>query len=335
MALYRQLNFENGYQYRNDNERGYLSHDKYPVQNTDYIGKYICIRYKSEYHEEINQRFHIPSGYYDSYIYPENSGLRNIFFRILRWDTEEPFRAILINTLGEVIVAYTTELEEHLYDLTDSMILTATQSRAENKGYEYLILNETDDADLFFDRLYYEKVKLYGKQREELIGLQVWTEYEKDFALPRSADVLKYKNNHQYKLSDETKEEMIRRNPVLFAYSFTDEIFDSFPYHYNPHEKGKIDDSRRAINRAIVIRADYSDCIEPEYVVMELLETGKVRFVTQHEANLYYLVENIEENHTIEQPFDFTPVYNIVSNYFYRIDTGGEPEEDSDEGDNT
>ena len=153
--IYRQTNNENGYQLRNLTERGYLSHDRYPEQNMEFIGKVLLIRHKNTYLQEINQRFHIPEGYYDDYIYPENSGLRNIFFRIVRWDMSEPHRAILINKYWHVIVTYTTELEENLYDLRGSMILSATLSAAKRKGLDYLVLNETDDPDLFFDKLYY------------------------------------------------------------------------------------------------------------------------------------------------------------------------------------
>lgn len=326
--LYRQTNNENSYQVRNTTEIGYLSHDKYPAQNTDYIGKWLCVRYKNEEYKEVNQRFHIPEGYYDDYIYPENSGLRNIFFRIIRWDLEEPFRAMLINTFGQVLVTYTDKLKNDLYDLTDSKILKATQNCARRKGIEYLILNETDDPDLFFDKLYYEDVKVYPLQDSKFISLKVWSEYDKDLYESRELDVLQYKNNNNYKLSKETMEEMIKRNPIL--YELPESIYDSFPYYYNPHEKGKIDDSRRAINTGYVIRADYDDYISPEFVVLEELGNQKIRFVTQHEANFYYCIDDLDK------PKDFTKlseIYQYISNRLNDIDDGLEREEEEESDD--
>ena len=318
--IYRQTNNENGYQLRNLTERGYLSYDRYPKQKTDYLNKYILIRYKSEYYQELNQRFHIPEGYYDDYIYPENSGLRNLFFRIIRWDETEPFRAILINKLGHVIVTYTYELEESIYDLNDSMILKATESYCNRKNLDYLKLNETDDPDLFFDKLYYEKVKVYPVQKESMIGLRVYSEYDNDLKLDRSEDVLQYKNRKKFKLSEIEIWEMIERNPKL--YGLTDEVICSFPSYYNPHIKTKIDESRRAINIGYVIRADVHDYIEPEFVVMEYL-SDSIRFVTQHEANFFYRIEDLyDKNKLITKETDMRPIVDLLEPYLAYINPG-------------
>lgn len=298
--MFKQTNLDNSFQIRNSSEMGYLSHDKYPTQNTEYIGKYICVRHKTQYNQMLNQRFHIPERVYDEYIYPENSGRRR-FFQILRWDTEEPFRAILINDSGEVLVAYTTDLEESLYDLVGSKIHISTISRAEKYGYDYLVINETDDPDLFFDKLFYEKTNQFNVQDERYLGIEVWSEYDADLSLKRDVSVLDYKN--KYDLSDETMKIMIKRDPIL--YSMPDEIFKSFPYYYNLREKSYADNARRAINRGYVIRADAHGSVDPEFVVMEVMEDNSVRFVTQHEARFFYNEEVMETR----------DVYSLVREY--------------------
>lgn len=299
--MYRQTNLDNSFQLRNPTEMGYLSNDKYPTQNEEYLGKYICVRHKTQYNQMLNQRFHIPAITYDEYIYPENSGRRR-FFQILRWDMEEPFRAILMNNSAEVIVTYTTQLENDLYDLTDSKMLAATITRAEMKGYEYLILNETSDPDLFFDKLYYEKVNFIGIQDEPYLGMEVRTEYDIDLSLEKDDRMLQNRNIYN-KLSNDTMKQMIRRNPIL--YSMPEEIFNSYPYYYSWRDKSYADNSRRAINKGYIIRADKQGSVEPELVVMEVLDDNSVRFVTQHEARFFYNTENM----------DTQDVYNLVRRY--------------------
>lgn len=299
--MYRQTNLDNSFQLRNPTEMGYLSNDKYPTQNEEYLGKYICVRHKTQYNQMINQRFHIPAVTYDEYIYPENSGRRR-FFQILRWDMEEPFRAILMNNSAEVIVTYTTQLENDLYDLTDSNMLAATMTRAEMKGYEYLILNETSDSDLFFDKLYYEKVNFIGIQDEPYLGMEVRSEYDIDLSLEKDDRMLQNRNIYN-KLSNDTMKQMIKRNPIL--YSMPEEIFNSYPYYYSWRDKSYADNSRRAINKGYIIRADKQGSVEPELVVMEVLDDNSVRFVTQHEARFFYNTENM----------DTQDVYNLVRRY--------------------
>lgn len=287
--MYRQTNLDNSFQLRNTTEMGYLSNDKYPTQNEEYLGKYICIRHKTEYNQMLNQRFHIPEGDFDEYIYPENSGRRR-FFQILRWDTEEPFRAILMNNSGEVIVTYTTQLENDLYDLIGSRIYNATTTRAGMKDYEYLVLNRTYDPDLFFDKLYYEKVNFIGIQDEPYLGLQVWSEYDTDLSLEKNDQMLQNRNKYG-KLSESTMKQMVRRNPKL--YSLPEEIFNSYPHYYSWRDKSYADNSRRAINKGYIIRADKQGSVEPELVVMEVLADDSVRFVTQHEARFFYNTDNM------------------------------------------
>ena len=287
--MYRQTNLDNSFQLRNTTEMGYLSNDKYPTQNEEYLGKYICVRHKTEYNQMLNQRFHIPEGDFDEYIYPENSGRRR-FFQILRWDNEEPFRAILMNNSGEVIVAYTTQLENDLYDLVGSRIYNATTTRARMKDYEYLVLNRTYDPDLFFDKLYYEKVNFIGIQDEPYLGLQVWSEYDTDLSLEKNDQMLQNRNKYG-KLSESTMKQMVRRNPKL--YSLPEEIFNSYPHYYSWRDKSYADNSRRAINKGYIIRADKQGSVEPELVVMEVLSDDSVRFVTQHEARFFYNTDNM------------------------------------------
>ena len=300
--MYRQTNLDNSFQLRNPTEMGYLSNDKYPTQNEEYLGKYICVRHKTQSNQMLNQRFHIPAVTYDEYIYPENSGRRR-FFQILRWDMEEPFRAILMNNSAEVIVTYTTQLENDLYDLGGSKMLEATKTRAGMKGYEYLILNQTYDPDLFFDRLFYEKVNYIGVQDEPYLGMKVWSEYDTDLSLEKDENTMLINRNKYGKLSEETMKRMVRMDPIL--YSLPEEIFNSYPYYYSWRDKSYADNSRRAINQGYIIRADKQGSVEPELVVMEVLSDNSVRFVTQHEARFFY---NTEDMRTRD-------VYELVRSY--------------------
>ena len=106
-------------------------------------------------------------------------------------------------------------------------------------------------------------------------------------------------NRNKYgKLSKETREEMIKRDPIL--YSMPEEIFNSYPYYYSWRDKSFADNSRRAINKGFIIRADKQGSVEPEVVVMEVMDNRTVRFVTQHEARFFYDTEEMETNNPLE-----------------------------------
>lgn len=49
--MIRLANDINGFFDRNDNNMMYISHSKYPKQNTEYIGKWTALRFKSEYND--------------------------------------------------------------------------------------------------------------------------------------------------------------------------------------------------------------------------------------------------------------------------------------------
>ena len=85
--------------------------------------------------------------------------------------------------------------------------------------------------------------------------------------------------------------QMVRRNPKL--YSLPEEIYNSYPHYYSWRDKSYADNSRRAINKGYIIRADKQGSVEPELVVMEVLENDSVRFVTQHEARFFYNTDNM------------------------------------------
>lgn len=305
--MYRQTNDENSFQVRNSSERGYLSHDKYPEQKEEYLGKYICLRYKPYMSQEVNNRFKVPTcREYKYYIYPEKTG-RQTFFEILRWDNEEPFRAILMSTRGEVICSYTTLLEEQLYDLVPSVIYSGTLETAAKKNYDYLVLNETDDKVLFFNKLYNEHVHLFPKQDLRLLGVEVISQYDKDLSLPKTTEgVINVQNDHRF--TTEMKAQMDRMNPLL--YCMPQELYESYPHWYDVHEPTYIDNPIRAINHGYIIRADIQGSVEPELVVMEVLKNGKLRFVTQYDAVFYYKTGTETPVHDIHNMLLDT--YNLV-----------------------
>lgn len=305
--MYRQTNDENSFQVRNTTDVGYLSHDKYPAQKEEYLGKYICLRYKSYISQEINNRFKVPTcKEYMFYAYPEKTGIQT-FFEILRWDTEEPFRAILMSTRGEVICTYTKLLEEQLYDLVPSIIYNSTLEQAAEKNITYQTLNETDNKILFFNKLYNEKIHLYPEQDIRLLGVEVISEYDTDLSLPKNTEgVINKKNDHRF--TAEMKAQMDKMDPLL--YCMPEEIYRSYPHWYDVHEPSYIDNPIRAINHGYIIRADIQGSIEPELVVMEVLKNNTLRFVTQYEARFYYQTGTEKKVHDIHNAL--LDVYNFV-----------------------
>lgn len=294
--MIRQTNNENGFYVRNTTDNGYLSHDKYPSQKTSYVGKYICLRYRSYLEQEPNNRFRIPTlKKYKDYNYPKQSG-RRTFFKILRWDLVEPYRVILMSTRGEIIVTKTSLLESELYDLIGSEIYEGTIEEAIKKGYEYLLLNIAVDEALFFEKLSAETCHLYPRQDERLLGVEVISQYQNDLSLPKDTEgVINIKND--YTFTPQMKAKMIEMNPRLFG--VPDELFQSFPHLHNTYSQSYENNPIRAFNKGYIIRADLQGSgLDPQLVVMEVLEDS-VRFVTQAEAKFYYNADEVRTKEDI------------------------------------
>lgn len=156
-------------------ERITFTHNTYPKQKTEYLNTKIRLRYFDEYEGKgIHNRFWINGiKYPDARKHYEQ--LKAVYFVILRWDTEYPFRAILMNNRGEVIVANSTELESMVFPPD----YTETQSSAFSNLKE-TIFDKLDNMDEFIGIVDTEHIYKYPIQNQGYLGCSVYTEYYND-----------------------------------------------------------------------------------------------------------------------------------------------------------
>lgn len=161
---------EDGYYYRTSGKR---------VPETNYEGKKTQIK-EEVINPSINNRFRIMKHDYDLLSIP-NSGEPTLF-QILRYDDpmtnnhSYEHKVILRSTTNEIIVL-PSETFELLYDLEGSDFLRRAKYRANKAKEEYYSVNLTDDESVFFNEYNDEYINIYPIQDEDLLGLNVYTEF--------------------------------------------------------------------------------------------------------------------------------------------------------------
>lgn len=190
-------NSVNGFYDRYDTNITYLSSDKYPKQS-DNVGKWTLIRYKSEYDNITNNRYHIVGSYFPQ-LTCENSGEQQ-FFQILRYDLEEPYKVILRNDINEIVVM-SVEQFESILDLStletelDSFNFLKTTENYVNRFYtkddklNFIFHTRTDSLDEFFEEYNLETIHKYSIQDTDILGKLAYIEYYNDLFRLEASDV--------------------------------------------------------------------------------------------------------------------------------------------------
>ena len=333
--MLRLVNDTNGFTDRYTTNMGIITPDYYPPQDTRYVGYWTTLRFRSEYDytDFVNNRFFIePKKKFDPEVYNYKNDGEIHYFQVLRFDLEAPFKAILCTERNEVIVTDTQTLQS-IIDL-ESLFLAKNIVAMRLKGRKYVSFNVVQDENEFFDSYRNEEVHIYPIQNDEMFGLPVMIEYDKDldkdhsyneanlhtFVDPQGNEIVyrdgegwryvdngdefsgvpTYWWNNQFPYTERMTAAQIERNRLLGAYPVS--VLRSFEHYYNVHAKSIVDKPRRHKTLGVIIRIDVN-ATEPEVVVMEFLDTGYVRFICQDEARFFY-------NTSIDIP---NPKFNILN----------------------
>ena len=338
--MLRLVNDTNGFTDRYTTNMGIISPEYYPPQDTRYVGYWTTIRFRTEYDytDFVNNRFFIEPAKFDPEIYNYKNDGDIYYFRVLRFDLEKPFKAILCTERNEVIVTDTPTLQK-IIDL-ESRFLAKNIVAMRLKGRKYVSFNVVQDEAEFFDSYMKEEVHIYPIQNDDMFGLPVMIEYDTDlkhdssyneanlhtFVDPERNEVVDRDNNgvwryvdngeifegepvywwnNQFTYTPRMTKAQIQRNTVLGGYPVS--ILRSFDHYYNVHDKSIVDKPRRHKTLGTIIRIDVN-ATEPQVVVMEYLDTGYVRFICQDEARFFY-------NTSIDKPNVKFNILKTVDNY--------------------
>lgn len=273
-----------------NNKQHLLSSTHYPKQDTRYVGKYTTIRFKDQrIHNSIYDRFIVPCDY-KPYGFVEDKELfvkHSIFFEVMRFDMEEPFRAILMDDDGRIIVTTTELLKSLLY--IDLPFCDSNKSRANILDLEYVEFSDRlspteDNKQAFFDSYMKETIHQYPIQNMEEFGKEAYIEYPTEMTLDKK-DTYSYKND--YTFTEEMKENLHKGDVVTKTYP--DEILQSYPTYYNPYSKSQTNDIHRSTERGTIIRSDLNEA--EGYVVVAVTNGDTYKFICQDEARIFYNTE--------------------------------------------
>ena len=304
--------------YHQTNMRKSMKHNEYPKQDTVYVDKLIGLRYRNEKDEDTINRLK-----YHENIHNYRYNMEAIFL-CLRCDIEYPYKAILINARGDVIVTTSAEVTQ----LLSPSIFTGIQHRHQvdstifRREYSPLIYSsdEYNDYDIANDF-----VHLIPAQDKEFLGLEGFTEYENDLVnkvdIPTREDQAIEQEDPNYHSIERRFEDVSRVYPKLGDVGKKNpESITSFPMMHYIHDKNYIDKPFATHNSAVIIRTDRN---RDNVVFMERIRNSEdngitLRFVTGDEAYFYYestdqyIVEDGKDMYKIEP--DMSIILNEIIN---------------------
>lgn len=301
------LNSKKGYSDRNNTYRSIISSSKYPVQNTKYINKWCTLRciYDSDRASTegttgsvvpngLNNRFYINHTSYPLYT-GTNLG-HTCVFRIVRYDTTTPYRAILIDSDGGVVVTTVGKLlsSYDLYDTDGNAVDFVSKANSKvPSGQTLVTFNKTADQTTFFNSYDKEFIHKIAIQEDKLQYRSVYTEYDLDMTEDKSFNNSNMNIVNDWNWDADTLAEVKKVHPEL---RYMDEsILKSFQQFYCLHGKSLVDNPKRTKKFGYIISADvnYKSAVVVE---MDLLPSGKykLRFITDQEARIYYNTESTD-----------------------------------------
>ena len=258
-----------------------LSKTKYPEQDTEKLGKLVKIG--TAYEDSPDEIFH-PRYYNDSGVWRTNPTCP--YYQILRYDKEQPYRFIGMDSNGRVIISDTREVDNFWYPpsgeehLKDYPPLRFTGCRV--LPMEKIAGSQSAFAK-FFEK---EEVRYYGVQDQRFFGYAVYTEYHQDIIGTKEKDV---ERSYEEPSVDYVRNQ-IKRLRAYYEF-WPDFMIKQFRQYYNRFDPDKIGSQRRAGNTGFVIRADISG-LHGTIVVAEFRENNEIAFVTNKEANFYMEIED-------------------------------------------
>lgn len=289
--MIRSVNDLTGFYCANTTNINYIDDTMYPEQDSNFVGKFLTLRFKNDINQTLYNRYYIPSQY-SKYHKVENSPSDPVFFKIVRFDKAETNKCILVGEGNQVIIT-TTDRIKSLYNLKDSSFLNVQKKLADFKGYDLLDIEMTDSVDTFFNEYNTEFVHKYPIQNDTLLGMECYIEFDNNIDKPKQNFPILPKNNHDF--TEEMRNNLVLGEPVLDQ--LTDEQLNNYPYRYDIHGQSNIDDPRRYSQKGIIIRADYSNYDDATVIVMEesSVENYKTRFICIDEASLYINTKNTDK----------------------------------------
>lgn len=225
-----------------------LSHSKYPTQNDNVVGKLLFVPYRNENGVSLNYRLYIPKTMYRHF--EGISGPYDNFTKVLRFDMEEPYVAILVDEEDYIIVGDSRVMLN--YKLYPNYKYTE-----DYRGFSEAHLDTmTKTWDEFNEAYNQERLLDIHVQNQTYLGYPVYVEYFNDL------------------LDDDFRENILP--PDKIDYAGTKRFNSSY-----------LNKPFRASERGYVIRADESGT-EAEIVVMCIdEETGKRKYLLGSEAYFY------------------------------------------------
>ena len=226
------------------------SADDYPRQNEDMVGKLIFVPYRDENEVKLNYRLYVPSKYIK---FDGINGPYDNYTKILRFDAEEPYVAVLVDRDDKIIVADSRILANY-------KVYPGYKYGKNYRGFQEAPLTMVD-WDIFNDEYNREKLWLIHVQNKDYLGQPAYVEYFDDTV------------------------NMDRDNNILPYYDPENVI------EYSRYRADRLNVPTVATEKGYVIRSDESGD-EAEIVVMIVNgQTGDRKYILGSEAFFYIETE--------------------------------------------
>ena len=338
-------NSVNGFFDRYDTNKSYLSDLKYPEQNIEKLGKWNYLRYKTEYDNIVNNRYKIVESEFPQ-LNCGNSG-ESTLFQILRYDKEEPYKVILRNDAGEIIVTSVDKYESILEPNSLSVKLFSNDFRTKGinycnkyKGENKYINYNISSTDEFFNEYNNEFVNKYPIQDDYLFGRICYIEFYNDLFRIKATDMygteievyedengnIVNKDGSQYykfKYSNNIFIILLREKTVTGDEYFLDingnrlvkllskETIKNYRYAYDINNSGS--DFSDLIAKEPVENID--DYLIRNVAINEVAKLEKIDVKPLIDITLMEMYENTDSDHN-------TILFNEDEGYYYYADNG-------------
>ena len=231
----------------------------YPEQNLNFLNKLLFVPYKDENSISLNFRLYIAKKYFPQF--DGKSGHSDNFTKVLRYDLDAPYKAILVDTHNRIIVGDTREMNKYR--------IYPGYTYDSYKGFTEAEMPMTETWDEFNEEYNQEKIWTVHVQNQSYIGQPVYVEYFKDIITRESGESI-------------IPAEYVSREHPEARYQFD-----------------KLNKPLRCSQKGYIIRADENGN-EAEIVVMvEDPETNIRKYILGSEA--YFYMKTDEPKKTIEE----------------------------------
>jgi len=310
----RSINDQLGFADRFNRNENIMTYNYYPAQG-EAVGKYIAINILDYSNQEFNYRVRFNKSTYEQYStiipspYNQDRNLP-LIFKIVRYDTEAPYKAILVSIYGHLIVTTTEELDKvsyyNAYYCLDIQHKIAAMGK---QMYTPVIITESEEA--FMESFAAEKISIYPIQSDILYGRRVWIEYDNDLMNIPYGQETEPVDPNKFEFTDQMAADVVERDNKLRG--LPKEQLASYPVYYEIHSKSFVDNPKRSMGTGWVARADIDS---PDGQVVVVYPNGPyTRFICLDEAKFYYDTEDtrkLDINIPKFYGFDTHNLYNYI-----------------------